>query len=218
MPSSSRKLLNTFTKHYQLDFKNNTFDFLRLILALGIVYYHARGFIVTNSPWQFIEYKGASDYFLHYVDISRLAVYGFLIISGFLITSSLEHSKNLQDFFTKGILRIYPVYIVCLFVMVLLFFLLVHITQGARPIKNYFTNFWPESLRYVMSNFFDPAVYDILPRPIIKVHGFNLEINGPLWTLFFEIRGYILIAILSLLGCLKQNWKLLIPLGICWVL
>ena len=69
-----------------------------------------------------------------------------------------------------------------------------------------------------MSNFFDPAVYDILPRPIIKVHGFNLEINGPLWTLFFEIRGYILIAILSLLGCLKQNWKLLIPLGICWVL
>ena len=217
MPSS-RKLINIFTKHYQLDFKNNAFDFLRLILALGIVYYHARGFIVTNSPWQFIEYKGASDFSMGNVQLGRVEVYLFFIISGFLITMSLERSKNVQDFFEKRIKRIYPAYIVCLLVTILFFLPLTAVINHATTFPHYVKTFWPESLKYLIQNLFDPVIYTGFNQIYDHLNKPRLEINGPVWSLYYEIRAYILIVILSYLGCLKQLWKLLIPLGICWVL
>ena len=46
------------------------------------------------------------------LSFSRLGVYAFFVISGFLIANSLWHSENIKSFFWKRFLRIFPALIV----------------------------------------------------------------------------------------------------------
>ncbi|MES2960900.1 MAG: acyltransferase [Pseudomonadota bacterium] len=73
----------------------NNFDFLRLVLALGVVFSH------------FIK------------PLSLPLVESFFVISGFLITDSLLRENDLRHFFVKRFCRIYPSILVMFFMLLI---------------------------------------------------------------------------------------------------
>ncbi len=88
--------------------RENNYDFLRFALASAVVFAHA--YDAVN--------RGAFDepllgFTLGQFEIGQLAVAGFFIISGLLVTGSWERSPNFYDFIKNRVLRIYPGFVVC---------------------------------------------------------------------------------------------------------
>lgn len=87
----------------------NSFDILRLIFAIMVIYSHS--FALTGNP------TGATEIVIKLtkaIDAGSLAVFGFFILSGFLTTQSIENSRNYLDFLLKRLIRIVPAFFVCL--------------------------------------------------------------------------------------------------------
>jgi peptidoglycan/LPS O-acetylase OafA/YrhL len=90
----------------------NNFSSLRLLFASAVIFSHSPSILtgmVTLEPH------------LGRATLGELAVDGFFLISGYLITKSFDHDSNLGGFFRKRALRIYPAFIInmllCLFVL-----------------------------------------------------------------------------------------------------
>ena len=110
-----RNLIVKFNSEITFDFRNNSFDFIRLFLSLLVVFYHA-------SLYTGIDFYGKAPFYFsfHYWDnsyfhVGQLAVFCFFSISGFLITKSIIKAASFQDFLHKRINRIYPAFLVSLF-------------------------------------------------------------------------------------------------------
>lgn len=78
----------------------NNFDGLRLVFALCVLYAHAYAFAPAGEPI-FRLTDGL-------ISLSRLAVNGFFVISGFLVWRSLLASAGPVDYLRKRSLRIFP--------------------------------------------------------------------------------------------------------------
>src|ERR1700761_9194934 len=92
----------------------NNFDFFRLVFATMVLITHS--YILTGLP----EHDIFSTWTGGQISCSSLGVKGFFIISGYLIFQSVLRSKNWGDYMVRRILRIYPAYIVVLFIAILL--------------------------------------------------------------------------------------------------
>jgi peptidoglycan/LPS O-acetylase OafA/YrhL len=76
--------------------KDNNFNFLRLVFAFSVAIGHA-------LPADY-------NYTLSILFNGHVAVCGFFIISGFLITKSYVDSKNIKEYFVKRCRRLLPAY------------------------------------------------------------------------------------------------------------
>lgn len=192
----------------KIDFKHNSFDFLRLFLALLVVLSHS-----YNIGFGKQEY-GLNLTDMHsFITLGTFAVFGFFAISGFLITASLIRTKSIPDFFAKRFLRVYPGFLVCLILTGIIFAPLFYMVSG-NNFLDYFSKFGLNAYNYFWSNstteIKSGGIGNVLDKAI------NKTINGPLWSLFFEIRAYILLVILSVLGLIKNKWMVLIPFLFFW--
>ena len=197
------------------DPRRNSIGFLRLVLALAVIFAHAfelGGF--GNDPIYHLSHNLYSS--------GALAVDGFFALSGYLITSSYLRLKSLPQFLWHRVLRLFPAYWAYLVVigvgLPLLF--------GIAP-----------SVNYILYNFLGPAsnlcvltigawlalfwgwLLDLghIQQKFLFVHGgqnitplFSHNpvpnvINGSLWTLGPELRVYIIIGLLGLVGLLRKN-------------
>jgi peptidoglycan/LPS O-acetylase OafA/YrhL len=87
----------------------NNFGFLRLLFALLVIVSHSPTLIDgDNSRELWNETFGSFTF-------GGVAVDGFFLISGYLITKSFESSKTIADYLAKRILRIYPGYMLSLY-------------------------------------------------------------------------------------------------------
>jgi peptidoglycan/LPS O-acetylase OafA/YrhL len=77
--------------------RDNNFNFLRLLFAFSVAVGH-------GMPSEY-------DYPLRGLFNGHVAVCGFFIISGFLITKSYSVSKSIKDYFAKRCRRLLPAYI-----------------------------------------------------------------------------------------------------------
>jgi peptidoglycan/LPS O-acetylase OafA/YrhL len=166
-------------------FKN--FDTIRLIAAASVIFSHA--FLLSdghekNEP--FVRLTGAI--------IGIHGVFVFLIISGFLVTHSLQNSNTLLHFAWKRFLRIYPALTVCAIV-------------SAFVIAPFFSDL---SIREYLSSFFGAKyvvkvllLYNNVPEiPTVKFYDQELtghEMNGSLWTIASEIYCYLILFCLAVL-------------------
>ena len=163
----------------RFDPRRNNFDALRLGAALVVLLSHS--YSLTGAPWEPISTWFGYGYG------GSLAVAVFFVMSGFLVSRSLE-SRDLSSFVRGRLLRIMPglafVTAIEAFILAPLFY------EG--PVASYFSNFALPHLRNILVFGEDPAipgVFSKLPFPYV---------NGSLWTLPVESLFYLLLPFLAL--------------------
>ncbi len=159
--------------------KSNRFaflDFLRILAALAVVGYH---FTAFNTAWP----AATSELF---PSLSRVTKYGalgvnlFFVISGFVILMSI-HGRTIQAYATSRISRIFPAFwFAVLFGSVLYTFL------------------WPEGKNISLGQFLTNLTMTNSAAGIPHV-------DGVFWTLWVELRFYILAGVFLLWGITPQR-------------
>ncbi len=178
---------------------NNNLDFLRFIFA---------SFVIISHSYFLLDLWNLEPLFLltDFMVFSSLGVYGFFIISGYLIQQSLARSKSIKHFVTNRIKRIVP----GLWTVIILSFFVLGPWQTELGIGAYFTNM--ESWKYLFSNAFLLPLMPTLPE-VFNENPFGRAVNGSLWTLRYEFLFYALIIFLF---NNKENQKKIL-LGFVWL-
>jgi peptidoglycan/LPS O-acetylase OafA/YrhL len=113
----------------------------------------------------------------------------FFVLSGYLVTVSVERSPNLLEFARRRVLRIYPGLItICLLSVLLLGPLLTTVPQATYWRHSQTWDYLQTASAWFIQ-FPLPAVFADNPHP----HA----INGSLWSLPYEIKCYLVLAALS---------------------
>jgi peptidoglycan/LPS O-acetylase OafA/YrhL len=138
--------------------RDNNFNFLRLLFAFSVAIGHA-------MPAEY-------NYSLAMLFNGHVAVCGFFIISGFLITKSYMESKSIKEYFVKRCRRLLPAY--WLVVLLSSFGLSVF---SSLPPEEYFTS--PLLFKHIAAslsflNFLQPA----LPGVFMQTAGGGGGTNG----------------------------------------
>ncbi|MEW9584357.1 acyltransferase family protein [Paraburkholderia sp. DGU8] len=167
------------------------FDDLRLAFAAMVLFSHSFALLGVADPIRSVVTGGG--------DPGALAVDGFFLISGYLITKSWLSDPSVPRFLTKRALRLYPAFIVASIISVFIVGPL-----GATVVGDYFrelnlTQVLPGLL--VLRDPHTPAVFAGMPVG---------SVNGSMWTISFEARCYLLAMLLGLAGLLRKRTALLI--------
>lgn len=174
----------------------NAFGFLRLLFASLVIVSHVPE-IVDSGPRREILHQLTGN-----VTFGGFAVWGFFIISGYLITGSMLNSYSIASYLKKRILRIYPGFLVASLVCLLI---VAPISGGA--------------LRGGFSHGLLTGIVrmGVLARPVSDhaFYGQNFNdagtaLNGAMWTIQYEFACYAMIALIFSLGIMRHRW--VIPL------
>ncbi len=167
--------------------QRNNFNLMRLVAAWLVIYGHAWAITASSGPDMLDRLTG-------FRFAGAIAVDMFFVVSGFLITASLERNSTRGYLVSRG-LRILPALIVCVAVT----------TFVLGPLLSTATNYWSEATTWnyflinsslVASRFQLPGVFIANPLDVI---------NGSLWTLPIEAKLYLLLMIAWLLGLLAPK-------------
>jgi peptidoglycan/LPS O-acetylase OafA/YrhL len=179
--------------------KVNSFGFMRLILALTVVFQHALALTAHESKTHFGVLREA--------DLGTVGVAGFFAVSGFLLMGSSNRLSS-KDFLRHRIFRLLPG----------LWFSLLLVSFVIVPFAAYFSKN-PVSFKFFLSNgsAIDFAISNslliVLQDSIGTVFSENpypLAVNGALWTLapeFICYMGLLLVAVST-----KRRTRFQLPL------
>lgn len=158
--------------------QGNIFDFLRFAAATMVIWGHAYDLnAVPGVPVVFA------------ISINSLGLLLFFIISGYLVTQSLERSRNTAEFFWKRALRILPGLTACTFFMVFVLGPLV----TAMPQNEY----WSSPLVPI---FLKNAILNVqYALPGVYQQNHMSAVNGSLWSLPVEALCYVALGVLGTL-------------------
>ena len=178
----------------------NNFDFIRIVAASMVLFSHH--FALTGR---------AEPSFFGLYSLGGLAVAIFFVISGYLVTISWSRDPHLLRFAYRRALRIWPA-LTC--VVILTAFVLGSFVS-TLPAKIYLLHgaTW-DYLRTL-----GMQIHYVLPG-VFERNPYALGVNGSLWTIPFEVRCYIVLALAGLAGLLKyrQIFLLCITLYLIWFL
>tara|TARA_Y100000296_G_scaffold37900_1_gene43846 strand:- start:5280 stop:6350 length:1071 start_codon:yes stop_codon:yes gene_type:complete len=164
---------------------DNNLNLIRFTAALMVLVSHSFS-IVSGNPNDepFTELLGKN--------LGSIAVDVFFIISGFLISKSFDRRRSIGDYFMSRFLRIYP----ALIFSSLLTVVLLGLVFSTVSFVEYFTDLsvW----QYVLANSFMLLGPEYLLPGVFVSNPIGPAVNGSLWTLPYELRMYILIALILL--------------------
>ncbi|GAA2889604.1 acyltransferase [Actinoplanes cyaneus] len=152
-------------------------DGLRLVAALAVAGFH------LTAAWR-IDGAREPAYFLPH--LTHVTIYGFLgvelffLISGFVIGMS-SWNRSLGDFFTSRVSRLYPAYWACV--------LITAAVVTLAPIDGGVTVTGKPGIREIAANL------TMLQEPLGVP-----AVDTVYWTLFVELRFYLLFAALAAFG------------------
>lgn len=159
--------------------QNNRMDYLDGLrgLAIGfVILFHYYCLLPTN-----VKTSSGLKFFIDYIPIKYgyLGVMLFFSISGFVISQTLYRSKSPFDFSKKRFARLFPTMLLCSILTFCFSFV------EPRIYYSTFNNFLP-SLTFI-----SPEIFNL----IFKGEFFEW-MDGAYWSLFTELRFYILIAVI----------------------
>lgn len=181
----------------------NSFTFVRWVLAVLVVVDHSyplSGLLGGNDPmWAWSRGQDS---------MGGLAVSGFFLISGFLVCRSWSGSATTRQFIWKRFLRIFPGFWVCLGVTAFVLAPLAWIHERG-PLTSRFFNPVDGPLQYIRANallnMHQWGIDGLLSRTPYRNTGFPIAWDGSLWTLIYEFKCYLLLALLGYLGLLANR-------------
>jgi len=183
-----------------LGHSSNNFDLLRLLLAFMVIYGHTPAFY-PNRNW-----FDPFSWLLGFGYAGHLAVSVFFLLSGLFVTESIRRSNSVLDFSIRRFMRIFPGLFLCL--MFTIFFVGPAFTS--LSLAEYFRN--PGTWSYLTNNLrLSNDMQWHLPGVFSESkHG----VNGSLWTLPGELRLYVCVAFIFVLGALNKTFSALIAIGL----
>jgi peptidoglycan/LPS O-acetylase OafA/YrhL len=153
-------------------------DGFRFLAILSVMLYH-----FTNSWIGLYPY---GNFFRHLFQYGWLGVYFFFMISGFVISYTLERTSGIHSFFTNRLSRLFPPMLLCTIITFVVSRTLDD--QFLFPNAHQPKNFLP-SLSFV-----SPALWS-LPSKI------NFAwINGSYWSLWVEVQFYFIASAIYFLN------------------
>lgn len=165
----------------------NSFDFLRLVGAVGVVYIHSYHLLNLKKTVPLTGILSGGIKF----DVLFLGI--FFTLSGYLIAQSVERSSSLKNYLWKRFLRVQPllttVCLVTLFVIGPVF--------SSLSVAEYFQN--SNTWVYLKTIFPVFGIRFTLPGVFDQNIGEN-GVNGSLWTLIIEERVYLFMGLLFLVS------------------
>lgn len=184
----------------RFDPKHNSLGFLRMVFALMVLVDHAfplGGFHKGSDPmWTWTNGQES---------LGGLAVSGFFVVSGYLVTKSFFDSKTGTRYLWKRVLRIFPGFWVCLVVTVVVFAPIAYIYEFGT-LHGYFSGAPDSPLHYLQNNALltmnQYNINGLLSSTPYAHSGYPQAFDGSLWTLIYEFKCYIGIAILGVFGLL----------------
>jgi peptidoglycan/LPS O-acetylase OafA/YrhL len=196
-PRTSPTLGETF------DPRSNALNAWRLTLATGVILYHAwplTGRPVTFEPVHQLLRDGWVD--------------GFFAISGFLITSSWFRRPRTLDYFSARALRILPGLWACLIVTAFVVAPIALVIQGGSAAKLLLSR---APFDYVLDNSAVLLLKNDIAGTPSGIPYFGVW-DASLWTLYWEVLCYIIIAVLGVVGLLHRRWLIpaLLALMVFW--
>jgi len=187
------------------DFRNNAIGFLRLLFAAIVVWSHAYGIGGFGGDPIYVFTKNQ-------LIAGFLAVGGFFVLSGFLITRSYETVNGLGRFLWHRFLRIFPAYWVCLIVTAFVLAPLAFQHEN-RTLAGFLTG--PDApWSYVTRNAW-LMVNQNNVRGLLQRLPSPPTFNGSLWTLQWEFLCYVSVAVLGALGALRRSPALVGVVAAC---
>ena len=180
--------------------QRNNFNLMRLVAAWLVIYGHA--WAITGSSGQDLL-AGLTGFRF----AGAIAVDMFFVVSGFLITASLQRNSARGYLISRG-LRILPALVACV----------VLTTFALGPMLTTAANYWSQATTWnyflvnaslVASRFQLPGVFTTHPLDVV---------NGSLWTLPIEAKLYLLLMVAWMLGLLAPKrytplWALTLLVG-----
>lgn len=184
-----------------MDRRNNNYNALRLILALGVICGHSFGFQLNHGQIDPIAK------ILKFTYSGHVSVLIFFVLSGIFVTQSILSRESLACFVIKRVTRIYPGLFICLLFSV---FIVGPIFTNLH-MRVYFSS--EDTFSYISKNLELDKLQWRLPGVFTDS---EWGLNGSLWTLPLEIRLYAVVALIYLLGAFrkKSSAVLAITLGI----
>ncbi|KQT31067.1 hypothetical protein ASG22_18710 [Chryseobacterium sp. Leaf405] len=158
------------------DITKNNFDFLRVLLAF-IVFVGHLGALSASKDLKIFEKSPI-----------EIAVFGFFVVSGFLIARSYDRSSSLKSYLKKRIKRIVPAYLLVVFLCAILLSLV-----STFSFSEYFQN--TQVYKYLFWN----SIFLNFKAPWLPGVFGNQAVNGALWTLKIEMCYYFCVPLLFLL-------------------
>ena len=210
--SSSAPLEDAF------DPRRNSLSLLRLVFAAMVLLDHAfplggfHGSVNPVSGWT----EGQES-------LGGLAVFGFFVVSGFLVTRSFDGSPNFVSYIWKRFLRIFPGFWVCLLVTVLVFAPLAFWFEHGS-LQGYLHTHTDSPSGYLKNNALlsmnQYNIDDLLGNnPYAHIHAGYQAWDGSLWTLIYEFKCYLGVMVLGMIGVFRK-WRptvMVLALGL-WAL
>lgn len=179
------------------DPRQNNFTLVRFVLASSVIY--------THSFWLIHGVEGRDDLSVVLgAPISAYAVDGFFFLSGFLVYPSLLRLGKVSSFALARLARLWPALAMSVSLTVIggLF------VTTASPAQ-YFSG---ETLRFLGGNL--SLTFGAYYLTGIDCGSEPCNLNGSLWTLTWEARCYLTLAILACLGLVspKSMSRVILPL------
>ena len=171
--------------------RNHQFDLLRIVFATLVLLAHAPEITDGNASRELLHRLTGAP-----MSLGTVGVDGFFLLSGYLIVQSWLGDPSLLNYLRKRVLRIVPGYLVAVAVSTLAVGLL------APGVSNFFRN--------VDIHFFNSVVLLSSPMtpPVFPGRPYAV-VNGALYTIAYEFRCYLLVALLGLCGLLRRPMVLL---------
>lgn len=170
--------------------RSNSFGALRLLASLLVVYTHSFPIALGSK---FHEPLIGLPF-----SLGTMGVFIFFVISGILVTKSFVQSRSVIHFMVYRAARIFPALIVCL--LLCAFVVGPYVTQVA--LKEYFSS-WQLWSFLLKNTFLLGSVQTTLPGVFIT-NPLPSAVNDPIWTLPYEMRAYVLLALGGVLFSVKR--------------
>ncbi len=159
----------------------NNFDAIRLALSLLVIVSHSYALTPGGNGHEPLMRASGGQ-----MTLGEVAVDGFFLISGYLITASWRRSRGFFDYLRRRVLRIYPGFLVAIAFCGLVAGPLLSPDVGA-----YWRSFrWGNwALRAINLEDASPSAG---------------AVNGSLWSIRYEFLCYLAVAALGLVGLLRR--------------